>query len=71
MTRYGQPFGPNFTFLGVPMAIRMRDYLEHDASRPSLALRTDGLVDLGVVDAGDVEMYSGDSSTPSRSLRPR
>ena len=43
-----------------PMAIRMTDYLGHDGSRPSLALRTDGLVDLGVVDAGDVEMYSGD-----------
>ena len=43
-----------------PMAIRMTDYLAHDGSRPSLALRTDGLVDLGVVDAGDVEMYSGD-----------
>ena len=43
-----------------PMAIRMTDYLPHDASRPSLALRTDGLVDLTVVDAGDVEMYSGD-----------
>jgi agmatinase len=43
-----------------PMAIRMTDYLPHDASRPSLALRTDALVDLLVVDAGDVEMYSGD-----------
>ena len=79
MTRYGQQFGPDFTFLGVPMcdlddpstyadaqvvilgapfdggtsarsgarfgpmAIRMRDYLPHDGSRPSLALRTDGL----------------------------
>jgi len=43
-----------------PMAIRMTDYLPHDGSRPSLALRTDGLVDLNVVDAGDVEMYSGD-----------
>jgi agmatinase len=43
-----------------PMAIRMTDYLAHDGSRPSLALRTDGLVDLAVVDAGDVEMYSGD-----------
>lgn len=99
MTRYGQQFGPDFTFLGVPMcdlddpasyadaqvvilgapfdggtssrpgarygpmAIRMRDYLGHDGSRPSLALRTDGLVDLGVVDAGDVEMYSGDIET--------
>lgn len=43
-----------------PMAIRMTDYLPHDGSRPSLALRTDGLVDLKVLDAGDVEMYSGD-----------
>jgi agmatinase len=43
-----------------PMAIRMTDYLPHDGSRPSLALRTDGLADLTVVDAGDVEMYSGD-----------
>ena len=43
-----------------PMAIRMTDYLPHDSSRPSLALRTDGLVDLKVLDAGDVEMYSGD-----------
>ncbi len=43
-----------------PMAIRMTDYLPHDGSRPSLALRTNGLVDLRVVDAGDVEMYSGD-----------
>jgi agmatinase len=42
------------------MAIRMTDYLPHDGSRPSLALRTDALVDLNVVDAGDVEMYSGD-----------
>lgn len=37
------------------MAIRMRDYLPHDGSRPSLPLRTDGLVDLRVVDAGDVD----------------
>ncbi|MGI8717822.1 MAG: arginase family protein, partial [Lapillicoccus sp.] len=43
-----------------PQAIRMGDYLPHDGSRPSLALRTDGLVDLRVLDAGDVEMYSGD-----------
>jgi agmatinase len=46
-----------------PMAIRSTDYLPHDGSRPSLALRTDGLVDLNVVDAGDVEMYSGDIET--------
>ncbi len=43
-----------------PMAIRMTDYLPHDGSRPSLALRTDALADLRVLDAGDVEMYSGD-----------
>jgi agmatinase len=46
-----------------PQAIRMTDYLPHDGSRPSLALRTDGLRDLRVVDAGDVEMYSGDITT--------
>ena len=43
-----------------PQAIRMTDYLAHDGSRPRLALRTDGLQDLRVVDAGDVEMFSGD-----------
>ena len=43
-----------------PMAIRITDYLPHDGSRPSLALRADALADLRVVDAGDVEMYSGD-----------
>jgi agmatinase len=42
------------------MAIRQTDYLPHDGSRPSLPLRTDGLVELKVVDAGDVEMFSGD-----------
>ncbi len=46
-----------------PQAIRITDYLPHDGSRPSLALRTDGLRDLRVVDAGDVEMYSGDIQT--------
>lgn len=90
MSRYGQQFGPDFTFLGVPAcdlsdpssyagadvvivgapfdggtshrsgtrfgpaAIRGTDYLGHDGSRPSLALRTDGLRDLRVLDAGDV-----------------
>ncbi len=99
MSRYGQQFGPDFSFLGVPtcdlgrpetfaeadvvilgapfdggtshrpgarfgpMAIRMQDYLGHDGSRPSLALRTDALRDLRVLDAGDVEMYSGDVLT--------
>src|ERR671938_64732 len=46
-----------------PQANRMTDYLPHDGSRPSLALRTDGLRDLRVLDAGDVEMYSGDIET--------
>ncbi len=43
-----------------PQALRTTDYLPHDGSRPSLALRNDGLVDLRVVDAGDVEMPPGD-----------
>ncbi len=50
--RAGARFGPR--------AIRAACYLGHDGSRPSLALRTDALLDLGVLDAGDVEMYSGD-----------
>jgi len=43
-----------------PQAIRTTDYLPHDGSRPSLALRTDGLRDLVVRDAGDVEMPPGE-----------
>ena len=43
-----------------PQAIRQACYLPHDGSRPSLAMRVDGLVDLRVVDAGDVEMFAGD-----------
>ena len=43
-----------------PMAIRQACYLPHDGSRPSMALRVDALRDLKVLDAGDVEMYSGD-----------
>ena len=43
-----------------PQAIRGTDYLPHDGSRPSLALRTDALQDLKVVDVGDVEVYAGD-----------
>src|SRR4029079_8606410 len=50
--RAGARFGPQL--------IRQTDYLEHDGSRPSLALRVDGLRDLRVVDAGDVEMPPGD-----------
>lgn len=45
-----------------PQALRAACYLEHDGRRPSLAMRVDGLQDLGVVDAGDVEMFSGDAA---------
>ncbi|MEU3166471.1 agmatinase [Streptosporangium sp. NPDC006930] len=51
-----------------PQAIRMTDYLPHDGARPSLALRTDGLRDLRVLDAGDVEMPPGDISTSLAAL---
>ncbi len=44
-----------------PLAIRTTDYLPHDGMRPSLALGVDPLVELGVVDVGDVEMPSGDT----------
>jgi agmatinase len=52
-----------------PQAIRTTDYLPHDGSRPSLALRTDGLADLRVLDAGDVMMPPGDIETSLASLR--
>lgn len=58
--RSGARFGPS--------AIRTTDYLPHDGSRPSLALRTDALRDLRVLDAGDVEMYSGDAARSCRDL---
>jgi agmatinase len=51
-----------------PQAIRMTDYLGHDGSRPSLALRVDGLRDLRVVDAGDVELFSGDAARSVQAL---
>lgn len=105
MSRIGNLFGPDFTFLGVPaadladpasfaeadvvivgapfdggtshrsgarfgpQAIRGTDYLPHDGSRPSLALRTDGLRDLKVVDVGDVEIYAGDIERSLRQIR--
>ncbi|GAA1877977.1 agmatinase [Asanoa iriomotensis] len=50
--RPGTRFGPS--------AMRQACYLPHDGSRPSLALRTDGLKDIKVYDAGDVECFSGD-----------
>ena len=44
-----------------PQAIRLTDYLPHDGRRPHLALDVDPLVELGVVDVGDVEMLSGET----------
>lgn len=58
--RSGARFGPG--------AIRSACYLAHDGSRPSLAMRVDGLTDLRVVDAGDVMMFSGDAATSCASL---
>jgi agmatinase len=52
-----------------PYAIRTTDYLAHDGSRPSLALRVDALKDLDVRDAGDVEMPPGDIETSLARLR--
>jgi agmatinase len=59
--RAGTRFGPQY--------IRQTDYLPHDGSRPSLALRVDGLRDLRVYDAGDVEMFSGDAARSVRDLQ--
>ena len=59
--RSGAKFGPQ--------AIRGGDYLPHDASRPHLALRTDGLKDLKVVDAGDLMMPGGDLAASLAVLR--
>jgi len=50
--RSGAKFGPQ--------AIRGGDYLPHDGERPHMALRTDGLKDLKVLDAGDLIMPGGD-----------
>ena len=58
--RSGARFGPK--------ALRETCYLEHDGSRPSLALGVDGLKDLRVVDMGDVEMYSGDAARSCHDL---
>ena len=51
-----------------PQAIRITDYLPHDGKRPSLALGVDPLVDLAVVDLGDVEMPSGETEKSLRRL---
>lgn len=59
--RSGTRFGPQF--------IRQTCYLAHDGSRPSLAMRVDGLKDLRVYDAGDVEMFSGDAERSVKDLQ--
>src|SRR4051812_16728868 len=59
--RAGTRFGPQF--------IRQSCYLAHDGSRPSLVLRVDGLRDLVVYDAGDVELFSGDAERSVRDLQ--
>ena len=107
MTRIGNLYGPDATFLGVPaadpdddtqwstahaviigapfdggtshrpgcrfgpQAMRTTDYLPHDGRRPSLALGVDPLVDLGVVDLGDVAMPSGDTERSLALLEDR
>ncbi len=51
--RPGTRFGPS--------VLRGTDYLPHDGSRPHMAMRVDALTtDLTVMDAGDVEVYSGE-----------
>ncbi len=105
--RVGNLYGPDATFLGVPVAdpdnvsewstagaaiigapfdggtshrpgcrfgpqaIRTTDYLPHDGKRPSLALGVDPLVELSVVDLGDVEMPSGETEKSLRLLEER
>src|ERR1700691_6288989 len=51
-----------------PQAIRLTDYLPHEGSRPHLALGVNPLTDLKVVDAGDVEMPSGETELSLRRL---
>ena len=59
--RSGTRFGPQH--------IRQTCYLPHDGSRPSLAMRVDPLRDLRVLDAGDVEMFSGDAERSVHDLQ--
>jgi agmatinase len=59
--RPGTRFGPQY--------IRQTCYLPMDGSRPSLAMRVDGLQDLRVYDAGDVEMFSGDAERSVKDLQ--
>jgi agmatinase len=54
-----------------PQAIRTTDYLPHDGMRPSLALGLDPLIELHVVDLGDVEMPSGETERSLALLEDR
>ncbi len=54
-----------------PQAIRTSDYLAHDGKRPSLALGVDPLVDLRVVDLGDVAMAPGETERALALLEAR
>lgn len=69
----GAPFDGGTTYRGGtrfgPKEIRQACYLPQDGSRPSLPLRADGLADLRVYDAGDVEMFSGDVQRSVRDLQ--
>jgi arginase family enzyme len=60
-SRSGARFGPQY--------IRQICDLAHDGSRPSLVPCADGLTDLRVYDAGDVEMFSGDAARSVRDLQ--
>jgi agmatinase len=54
-----------------PQAMRITDYLPHNGQRPSLALGVDPLIDLGVVDLGDVEMPPGEIEKSLEALEER
>jgi agmatinase len=64
----GAPYDAGASYRGGarfgPQAIRMTDYLSHNASRPHLALRVDPLADLTVLDAGDVLMPAVEGRLP-------
>ncbi len=59
--RSGAKFGPQ--------AIRMGDYLPHDAQRPHLSLRVDALQELKIADAGDLLMPPGNLESSLEVLR--
>jgi agmatinase len=58
--RAGARFGPQM--------IRTTDYLPHDSSRPHLALRVDPLMEMRVLDAGDIEMPGVEGRAPLDAL---